>query len=259
MTDLGPRIHAFGLIEPDWPAPRHVRAAATTRCVRAAGAAQAFNLGHGPGTDPAEVARNRAALRELLDLPAEPLWLAQVHGTRVVDAGRFEAGGRPRPPADACVARAPGRVCAVLSADCVPVLLCDRAGTRVAAAHAGWRGLAAGVLEATVAALEVDPGTLVAWLGPAIGGRVYEVGAEVREALLAGDPGAQAAFTPSPAGRWYADLPALARRRLARAGLASVHGGDLCTYSDPKRFFSFRRDGASGRMATLIWLDSAGR
>jgi hypothetical protein len=196
------------------------------------------------------VAENRRLLRAALDLPREPRWLTQVHGRQVVEAG--EAG--PPPDADASVARSPGPVCAVLTADCLPVLLCDRSGTRAAAAHAGWRGLAAGVLEATVAALGPAPEELIAWLGPAIGQRPYEVGAEVRGAFVDADPAAEVAFVPSPGGRWLADVYALARRRLAGIGVDAVYGGGLCCHDDPTHYYSYRRDRVTGRMASLVWL-----
>ncbi len=156
--------------------------------------------------------------------------------------------------ADAAVTFARGNVCAVLVADCLPVFLASRAGDRVGIAHAGWRGLVAGVVEATVAALDCEPGSLIAWLGPSIGPEAFEVGHEVRDAFLARDPGASVAFRPGRDGRFLADLPALARRRLAAAGVAAVHGGELCTHADPARFYSYRRDGATGRMAALAWL-----
>lgn len=245
---------------PDWPAPTSVRAVATLRC-SPGGSVPPFgpcNLGLRSGDDVAAVAGNRAALVAALGLPSAPLWLQQVHGTGVHVAAAAPGPGRapdPEPVADAGVTRVPGVVLAVLSADCLPVLLADRAGTVVAAAHAGWRGLAAGVLENTVAAMACDPDRLVAWLGPAIGARNYEVDATVRDAFLAVDDGAAAAFRATRPGHWTCDLYALARRRLAAAGLASVHGGGLCTYADPVRFHSFRRDGAgSGRQATLVWL-----
>ena len=236
-------------IVPDWPAPARVRALATTR----AGGVSAqpydgFNLATHVGDDPAAVIENRRRLRSAL--PAEPLWLTQVHGTRVVSAEAAESGSE----ADACVARAPGRVCAVQSADCLPVLFADLAGTVVAAAHAGWRGLAAGVLERTAAAMAVAPKELIAWLGPAIGPAAFEVGAEVREIFCAADPAAAGAFAANERGRWQCDLAALARRSLARAGVTRVFGGGWCTYSDPLRFYSYRRDGVTGRMASLIWL-----
>ncbi len=236
-------------IVPDWPAPARVRALATTR----AGGVSAppydgFNLATHVGDEPAAVIENRRRLRSAL--PAEPLWLTQVHGTRVVSAEASGSGSE----ADACVARSPGRVCAVQSADCLPVLFADLAGTAVAAAHAGWRGLAAGVLERTAAAMAVAPKELIAWLGPAIGPAAFEVGAEVREIFCADDPAAAGAFAANERGRWQCDLAALARLRLARAGVTRVFGGGWCTYSDPLRFYSYRRDGVTGRMASLIWL-----
>lgn len=244
-------LRAPDLILPPWPAPPAVGAAATTRRGGVSqGPFASLNLGGSGGDDPAAVAENRRRLAAALELPAAPAWLRQVHGDRVVEAGCGE-----RPEADAAVAFGPERVCVVLTADCLPVLFCDRAGSRVAAAHAGWRGLAAGVLEATVARLDCPPGALLAWLGPAIGPEVFEVGGEVRATFLAQDPGAAGCFRPSPAGRWLADLYALARRRLAAAGVTAVYGGGFCTLSEPGRFYSYRRDGqASGRMASLIWL-----
>ncbi|HWA12318.1 MAG TPA: peptidoglycan editing factor PgeF [Burkholderiales bacterium] len=239
-------------IVPDWPAPSHVRALVTTRSGGvSAGPYASLNLGLKVADDPQAVARNRALLRE--HLPAEPKWIAQVHGSKVVDADRLQG----LPEADGAVARTPGTVCAVMVADCLPVLLSDRAGTVVGAAHAGWRGLAAGVIENTVAAMDADPGDLVAWLGPAIGPDAFEVGADVRDAFLAQDAGAADAFRDHRPGKWLADLFRLARRRLAALGVAEVHGGGLCTVSDPRRFFSHRRDRVSGRMAALVWLETS--
>lgn len=237
-------------IIPDWPAPPAVRALATTRHGGVStGPYASLNLGGHVGDDPGAVAENRRRLRTLL--PAEPVWLQQVHGTRVVDAAA-PAGGIPE--ADAAFVRTPGIVCAVLTADCLPVLLCDAEGTAVAAAHAGWRGLAAGVLEETVGAMAADPGRLLAWLGPAIGPAAFEVGDEVRAAFTAGDQGAAAAFVPGPPGKWFADLYALARRRLGRMGVTRVHGGGFCTFGESARFYSFRRERNTGRMATLVWI-----
>lgn len=235
------------LILPDWPAPPNVHACASTRDGGVSlGPYASLNLGDHVGDDPAAVAENRARLRRALALPTEPLWLTQVHGIAVAEG----QGGC----ADASVAFGPGTVCAVMTADCLPLLLCDRTGTRVAAVHAGWRGLLAGVIEAAVARLDVSGPELLAWLGPAIGPDAFEVGEEVRTAFVAEDVAAAAAFKPSPGGRWLADLYALARLRLARCGVSAVYGGDLCTYSDAARFYSFRRDGVTGRMASLIWL-----
>lgn len=238
---------------PRWPAPPNVRACCTTR---RAGVSEApfehLNLSHRVGDDPAAVFGNRARLAARLRLPAEPVWMRQVHGTRVLEAR--DAG--PDPEGDACIARDPGRPCAVLCADCLPVLLCARSGTLVAAVHAGWRGLAAGVIECTVAAMGVPPSELVAWLGPAIGAAAYEVGVEVRKAFVDRHPGDESAFAPRRPGRWSADLPRLARARLRRCGVVEVHGGTRCTYSDPERFYSYRRDGRTGRFASLIWLEA---
>jgi YfiH family protein len=192
----------------------------------------------------------KARLRPLL--PGEPVWLRQVHGTVVIDAD--SKPGTERPQADAAVAREAGSVCVVMAADCMPVLLADDAGSVVAAAHAGWRGLSAGVIEAAVGAMRVHAAGVIAWLGPAIGPRVYEVGEEVRAAFLERDAAAAAAFVATRPGHWLLDLYAVARQRLAKLGVERVYGGGLCTYSDPARFYSYRRDGASGRMAALIWL-----
>ncbi|MCG6940798.1 MAG: peptidoglycan editing factor PgeF [Thiohalocapsa sp.] len=244
------------LILPDWPAPANVRACTSTRRGGVSGGPFAsLNLAAHVGDDAAAVAANRRRLRAVLDLPAEPLWLSQVHGCEAVSADRGPAAARGEPPvADAAVSRAPGRVCAVLTADCLPLLLCDRAGTTCAAVHAGWRGLHRGVIEATLARLGVPGSELLAWLGPAIGPARFEVGPEVRAAFLQQDAAAASAFRAGAGDRWLADLYALARLRLSAAGVSAVSGGDLCTLSDRERFFSYRRDGRTGRMATLIWL-----
>jgi YfiH family protein len=211
-----------------------------------------LNLGARTADQPQAVARNRRIVARALALPAEPAWLRQVHGSRVTPAE-----GHSRAPADACWSRQPGEVCAVLTADCLPVLFCARDGSVVAAAHAGWRGLVAGVLEATVASLPVDPAALLAWMGPGIGPSAFEVGEEVRAAFVAADAVAEECFSPSRDDRWMADLPGLARQRLHAAGLGGVYGGRWCTYSDPARFYSHRRNPATGRMASLIWLAPA--
>lgn len=242
-------------IRPRWPAPPRVRALATTRTGGASrGPYGGLNLAQHVGDDPERVAANRQRVRTLLELPEEPLWLDQVHGCAVACGEEAVAGLE----ADASVAFGPGRVCAVLTADCLPLLLCDRQGTRVAAVHAGWRGLAAGVMEAALDTIATPGADLLCWLGPAIGPQAYEVGAEVRACFLDQDPQAAEAFRPLGDGRrWHADLYRLARQRLARRGVEAVYGGDRCTYSDPERFFSFRRDGTTGRMASLIWLADA--
>ena len=240
------------MIYPRWPAPGNVRSVVTTR---SGGVSlppyDSLNLGEHVGDDNAAVSENRRRLRQWQNLPAEPFWLNQVHGTRVVDA----AAPIQRPSADASFSRRAGVVCAVLTADCLPVLFCDRSGSVVAAAHAGWRGLVAGVLEATVEALGTEPGQLLAWLGPAIGPGAFEVGAEVRDAFVAQYAQAEAAFVARPNGRWLADLYQLARLRLAAADVSAIYGGGLCTYDDRERFYSFRRDQTTGRMAALIWLE----
>ena len=240
------------MIRPDWPAVAGVSAAITTRKGGVSGAPyDEFNLAEHVGDTPQAVRENRARLRRQLALPAEPAWLSQVHGDRVVDAARAE----PNAAADAGFSHQRGVVCAVLTADCLPVLFCDRGATRVAAAHAGWRGLAAGILERTVEALQCPPAELMAWLGPAIGPQHFEVGDEVRDAFVTRHATAVDAFTRQAGGGWHADLYRLARIRLQSAGLLAVYGGGLCTYADPDRWYSFRREAVTGRMAALIWLD----
>ena len=245
-------------IEPAWPAPSRVHAAITTRQGGVSTAPyDSFNLGGHVGDDPIAVERNRAQLAVELALPAQPLWLTQVHGTDVV---ALELGLPAGSEADASVATGNDLVCAILTADCLPVLLCDRAGTVVAAAHAGWRGLAAGVLRRTVAAMAVAPGSLMAYLGPAIGADHFEVGVDVRDSFAATARTAgysdqvMRCFRPVGADKWLADLCGLARLELAAAGVEDIYGGDHCTYSQPDQFYSYRRDGATGRMASLIWL-----
>jgi hypothetical protein len=241
-----------GWIVPDWPVPWRVRALITTRAGGVStGAYSGWNFGDHVGDDARAVARNRDALRQWL--PDEPVWLRQVHGTRVIEAGPGSAGEQ----ADAAVARESGRVCAVLTADCLPVLLADAGGSAVAIAHAGWRGLAAGVIENAVRALGeggIGCGSLIAYLGPAIGAGAYEVGSEVFEAFAKADPGAATAFAPHGPGKFLADITLLARQRLERLGVRHIYGGTQCTYNDPARFYSFRRDGATGRMASLVWM-----
>lgn len=243
---------AASVLRADWPAPPGVQALVTLRGPAGASAPPfaRWNLGLGSGDDVAVVAANRALLQPGLGLSSAPRWLRQVHGAAVA----IEPG-LDMPEADAAVTRTPGAVLAILTADCLPVVFAAADGSAVAAAHAGWRGLAAGVLEATVAALRVPPAEILAWLGPAAGPDAYEVGAEVRDAFLARDPDAVAAFAATRPGHWHVDLYALARRRLRAVGLAvgAIHGGGLCTISDPGRFYSHRRDRRSGRMATLVW------
>lgn len=235
---------------PVWPAPPGVRALSTTRQGGISPAPwHSFNLGAHVGDDGAALAANRALLRRFL--PAEPVWLGQVHGCRCIDA----ATAAPGTQADASFTRQRGVVCAVLTADCLPVLLCDDRATVVGVAHAGWRGLASGVIEACVAAMDESAPRLMAWLGPAIGPQAFEVGAEVRASFVDHDPRAADAFTAIANDKWLCDIFLLARRRLNAVGIRRIAGADCCTMSDAERFFSYRRDGVTGRMASLIWLE----
>lgn len=234
-----------------WPAPARVRTLVTTRDGGVSLAPYAsLNLGQHVGDDPAAVAENRARLRACL--PAKPFWLNQVHGIGVQEACA-DAPDVP-PDADAGFTRQPGVVCAVMTADCLPVLLTDRSGSVVAAAHAGWRGLCNGIIEATIARMAVPASDILAWLGPAIGPDAFEVGPEVRAAFMAHDPTAASAFAAIPDGKYLADIYLLARQRLNACGVTEVHGGDACTVTGRERYFSYRRDGRTGRMASLIWL-----
>lgn len=244
-------------IFPDWPAPAHVHAAVSTRFGPGVSAApfDRFNLGMRSGDEAEAVSANRNALQQALRLPAAPRWLQQVHGTVVAELGPLPTAEEPR--ADAAVSHIGGTVLSILTADCLPVLFCAREGHDIGAAHAGWRGLAAGVLEATVAQMLSPPNQLMAWLGPCIGAVSYEVGAEVRDAFIAHDRAAAVCFVPTRPGHWLCDLTALARLRLAAAGVQHIHGGGFDTFAD-ERFYSYRGDGArSGRLASLIWLDQA--
>jgi len=245
------------ILTPEWPAPPGVRAAFTLRSGGvSAPPFDSLNLGAHVGDEAEAVAENRRRLRTQLRLPEEPAWMEQVHGIDVLDLDALAHGGAARGvvSADAALTRRAGRICTVQVADCLPVLLAARDGSAVAAAHAGWRGLAAGVLEATVQALAVEPGQLIGWLGPGIGAAHFEVGEDVRRAFVTHDAAAAAAaFTSNQRGRWQCNLAALARARLAALGVAAVFGGEWCTYADAARFFSYRRDGRCGRMAALIW------
>jgi YfiH family protein len=273
-------------LEADWPAPPGVRALTTTRHGLGVSLApfDAFNLGARCGDDPEAVAENRRQLEVALHLPSPPRWLRQVHGIDVVrfapslsPQAKGRAGERfaspeeqplPNPPlqaregveaepeADASVTSAPGTVLAILTADCLPVVLAARDGCEIAAAHAGWPGLSAGMLEATLTAMRTPAARLQAWIGPAAGPERYEIGEEVRERFMAHDPGVASAFVATRPGHWRVDLFAIARMRLAEAGLdpACIHGGGVCTISDPRRFFSHRRDQRGGRIATLAWI-----
>jgi YfiH family protein len=240
---------------PDWPAPANVKALITTR---QGGFSRppydSFNLARHVGDEAATVERNRALLRETCGLPAEPFWLRQVHGCEVADG----AGDRPGCEADAVFTRQPGQVCAVLTADCLPLLMADRAGRVVSAVHAGWRGLAAGVVESAIVRMATPPEELLVWLGPAIGPAAFEVGDEVRQAFVDRQAEDQRAFVRNRRGRWQADIYRLAKSRLQRLGVTCVGGGDHCTWTESPLFYSYRREGVTGRMASLIWLEPVG-
>lgn len=245
-----------GFLIPDWPAPPNIRAVVTTRALPGASKPpfDRFNLASRCGDDPVAVIANREALIEALTLPEPPRWTRQVHGCEVYDADAILADAEPT--ADASVTRIAGRVLAILTADCLPVFLCSDDGTAAGLAHAGWRGLAGGVIEATVAHLAVPSGSLIAWLGPAIGPRSYEVGDEVRAAFVEFDANAADAFEATRPGHWWCDLYALARLRLAAVGVGRVFGGGFDTFADA-RFYSYRRDGEAGRFASLLWIEPA--
>ena len=243
------------VLRPDWPAPSNVHAAATLRLGGVSdGPYRSLNLRAGIGDSAAHVAQNQALLCDALALPAAPQWLNQVHGATVFALPK-QARSTPvdAPTADASFTTEADTVCAVQTADCLPVLFCDRAGSWVAAAHAGWRGLCAAVLEATIKTFSGKPTELMVWLGPAIGPNAFEVGPEVQAAFCQHDPRAVLAFRPGQGDRLLCDLYLLARQRLQAAGVTAIYGGDLCTYSDPVRFFSYRRDHDTGRQASLIW------
>lgn len=250
MTAPPPRF-----IRPDWPAPANVHALSTTRLGGISHAPYAsLNLGSHVGDDIGHVTTNRTRLQTCAQLPSAPRWLRQVHGTRCVDAGVSQQEEEAE-EADASFSHRTGIVCAVMTADCLPLLLCDRDGTRIAAVHAGWRGLLDGVIESTLAALSCPGHRLLAWLGPAIGPLAFEVGSEVRDAFVAEDSTQTAAFRPyTPTGKWLCDLYGLARHRLQRADVTAIYGGDRCTVTEQETFFSYRREGTTGRMASLIWL-----
>ena len=219
-----------------------------------AGPYASLNLGAHVGDDPVAVAENRRRLRTALALPSEPLWLSQQHGIDVVDADRTPSRSQSAPAGDAAVTREPGRVLAVLVSDCLPVLLADTDGRAVAVAHAGWRGLSAGVIEAAIGALAIEPQRLRAWIGPGIGQAHFEVGEEVRDAFCGHDQQAAAAFERNRRGRWQCDLYRLVEQRLAGVGVTGIAGERRCTYAEAASFYSFRRDGVTGRMAALVWI-----
>jgi YfiH family protein len=252
------RIEPIATLSADWPAPPGIRAFTTLRTGPGASRApfDSFNLGLRSGDDPAAAQVNRGALHAAIGTPHAPRWLHQVHRSEVARFASEHDSGEER-TADAAVTEVPGLPLAILTADCLPVLFTAEDGSEVAAAHAGWPGLSGGVLEATLAALRTPASRLLAWIGPGAGPERYEVGENVYSAFVDRDAGAAAAFTPTRPGHWLADLPALARRRLAAAGVERVSGGTECTISDPSRWYSYRRDGATGRMATLVWIEPA--
>ena len=242
-------------LQPDWPVADQVKAIITTR--QGGGGHPPYdslNLALHVGDEPSVVTQNRALLREACDLPAEPFWLQQVHGCHVADV----ASDHPDCQADAIYSRMPGQVCAVMTADCLPLLITDRAGSEVCAVHAGWRGLAEGVVESALSHFRAETSELLVWLGPAIGCQAFEVGDDVYRAFVSQCAEDAQAFKPNHRGRWLADIYQLARLRLARLGVGYVGGGDYCTFSQPSLFFSYRRDGVTGRMASLIWLEPEG-
>ncbi|HNV87858.1 MAG TPA: peptidoglycan editing factor PgeF [Methylotenera sp.] len=236
-------------IVPDWPAPPNVHALQTTRIGGVSLAPyDTLNLGSHVGDDPLNVAANRQLLNPFV--PSEPVWLNQVHGTLTIDA---ETAACTPPEADASYTQQHNVVCATMTADCLPLLFCNQAGTEVAAVHAGWKGLMDGVIESALDRMQSKSSEILVWLGPAIGPQAFEVGSEVRDAFIKKLALAETAFRPY-GEKWLGDIFMLARQRLAEHGVTQVYGGGVCTYSNPERFFSFRRDNVTGRMATLIWL-----
>ena len=242
------------LIQPDWPAPDNVHAFTTTRTGGVSqGRYAGLNLATHVGDQPQHVAQNRQELRRHAALPGEPVWLSQCHGNRVIALEASHRQGESWPQADAAVSRQHGVVCAVLTADCLPLLICDRAGTQVAAVHAGWRGLHAGIISSAVRQFQCPPRELLVWLGPAIGPQAFEVGEEVYAAFVSKQTQNQAAFTARGTASWQCDLYLLARLELRALSVEAVYGGGVCTHSDADRFYSYRRDGVTGRMASCIW------
>lgn len=255
MSSLNKVKNTPGWLLADWPVPAHIHAGTTTR---RGGLSRppynSLNLGLHVDDDPSAVMANRAALEQELGLPAGPIWLDQVHGVEAVDASQQTDVVQ----ADASYTRQTGVVCAVMTADCLPVLFCDEAGSLVAAAHAGWRGLAAGVLEQTMLKAGFIPEQTLVWLGPGIGAESYEIGDEVRDVFISQAMHDDSAFKPSPQGRWLIDMYLLARQRLTNLNVTRIYGGQYCTYQQQEQFYSYRRDGITGRMASLIWMDKQG-
>ncbi len=248
------------IITPDWPAAKNIHAFCTTRKspeqnkTQVKGAAYAdFNLALHVDDNPEQVNVNRQQLLKYYKLPTEPVWLNQVHGCQVIEVPHSHS---PSPPtADAAFTRTAEQLCTVMTADCLPLLICNRRGNKVAAAHAGWRGLAAGVIETSVAQFNEKPTELLVWLGPAIGAEVFEVGSEVRDIFINKQAQSAAAFKENRAGYYLADIYQLARLRLQSMGIDAVYGGEYCTFTDVDHFYSYRRDGTTGRQASLIWFE----
>lgn len=248
-----PVAMAESFLTVNWPAPNHIKAITTTRNGgHSIAPYDSLNLGDHVGDDPVLVTLNRQTLIQTAYLPTEPLWLKQTHSINAIDANQWQPGLE----ADAIVSNSTDIVCAVLTADCLPVLITDRAGSQVAAVHAGWRGLQAGIIENTLAKFKASSSEIIVWLGPAIGPEAFEVGPEVKAAFLAVDPLAESAFVSTHADRYLADIYQLARQRLTARGITAIYGGENCTFSEKQRFFSFRRDDVTGRMATLIWIEA---
>ncbi|THF55169.1 MAG: peptidoglycan editing factor PgeF [Methylophaga nitratireducenticrescens] len=246
-------VMAETFLSVNWPAPKHIKALTTTRNGGYSIAPyESLNLGDHVGDDPDCVAANRQRLIETALLPTEPLWLKQTHSTDVIHSSQW----RHDIEADAIVSDSTNKVCAVMTADCLPLLITDKSGTQVAAIHAGWRGLQAGIIENTLAKFATHLSEILVWLGPAIGPQAFEVGPEVKAAFVAVDPAAESAFTKAHSDRYLADIYQLARQRLNAQGVTGIYGGDYCTFNETQRFFSFRRDGVTGRMATLIWIEA---
>ena len=250
-------LHPTGFIEPAWPAPPNIAAFVTTRvspdpAITGDKPYAAFNLADHVGDDPAAVQRNRVLLKRTLRLPSEPIWLRQIHSDRVVESEEAANGAE----ADAIIARKPGNICLVQTADCLPVLFADRRGDRVAAVHAGWRGLRQNIIAKTVAALAVPPENLLAWMGPAISARAYEVDATVYRQFVDEDAVYTQAFNATRPGHWQLDLYGIARLQLQALNITAIYGGEFCTYRQPDLFYSYRRDGQTGRIASLIWIKS---
>lgn len=238
-------------IIPDWPAPEHVKALTTTRVGGVStGPYDSFNLGDHVGDNSLHVNQNRTSLLKQAELPEPPRWLSQNHGCRVVDSSQWVIGDQ----ADAIVSHTPNHVCPILTADCLPILLCNKQGDNVAAIHAGWRGLANGIIEQTIAKLSKDKSELMAWLGPAIGPEQFEVGPEVVDVFVQHNALAQYAFQQTDDTHYLANIYLLARQRLQAVGVSAIYGGQFCTVTESKQFFSYRRDTATGRMASIIWI-----